>query len=398
MVKKLVSFFFLMSVMTIVYHVIDVNGFDTAYQNDFLVSFTKQEMNHMKSLGLSEVEIALLSAEEKNRYLNISTQHLTYSEVYYETKLITLLNGEIVIEDREVDEQEAISIINRIAEQEAMRETSKSSPNPTQMRINNCEIDTICDVNDVGGGGGDGTSPPVRGENETAMKKLKVYQTYNTNTKKVFFRVTLEWKTVPSTRLNDLIAIQHNSQWQIDKTTVNGNQRPVFYGKQIYRWTQYDSWIYRATGGLNERSHQYKAFNYNNSNISNYSGDTMYGILMSPNLKNDEVYYYKNQDATEGSPYHDPNKPDQTTRNIYKGYKVTDFIITLEGTFHKTIQGVLTAPFNGVYRHLTRQWEFNWGAISITYLAPYISVAGNVFGLITYYDEPIAKTIEIDSQ
>jgi len=297
------------------------------YVNERGVSFEKEELEHLEKFGISDLELRVLTEDEKTKYLSFEGDKIKKESYYLKSIRIKNADGNYSYEEEIISEEEAISYVTR----------------------------TVPELIE-GGGSGPLWGPTYESSDNTdlSVRKLTISCSYNYTTDKMFVKATLEWYDLPDDRGWDLIGIGYTgNEWYIETVnTFNPDlnvyvQTAKFKGKQIYEWTEFD-FAYHPDYILNVSTIQ---IDYDEENFEYYTPNYINGIVLKQNLKDNEIEW----------------------QNPAHGGLVSDLVLTLEADIDN-IGNNDNGIFYASYLHQESYTTINIGDASFTPTPPFISV------------------------
>lgn len=209
-------------------------------------------------------------------------------------------------------------------------------------------------------------------------KKLETYiTTYIENSSvKAFVRQKVVWNDVPSKRYSDILTVRYLDNMSLE--TINGNANVSM--SISYKLIKYSKtgWKHKNPKYKERTSVLNKTENYNGENHDMYNHALGKYFAFKFNLQNDTY--------TNGS-----------SSRYYMIYKNTysDFNITMESNFISNYSNLTGTSFQSHYIHQVGDGNIDWGKITFTSTAPYITYQTSFWVNDPSFDSPLFNDFSV---
>ena len=346
----------------------DVSPIQGYYCNANNIQMSKNQYEQLITMGFDESEISTMDKEKFNKLTSmeiiktekevavleddspveiIGNQASTFNENYSDSKLIE----NVVYSDSELLEQCGLN------QQEMDLLSEKYSDDTTEEEIPYTQTSDETTSS---------TYSYVANENEKqyvtsdATKTMTTYVSYVKvgNEYKIYVKQNVNWTSVPSNRFSDILAINYTDNVRVGET----NGYP-----DVEMHLKYTKSVYSKTGWRHKRPKYTERKTTTNEDLK-FLGDSQSAY----NHKVGDYFAFKfdlpKNTSTNGS-----------SQRYFLIKKVTysNFQISMESTFDTNFSNLTGTEMQSHYVHQTGSGKIDWGKLTFTTSAPYISYSTN---------------------
>lgn len=311
-----------------------------AYINENGVKIFKKDYEKLVTLGFDDREILQFNQQEYDFYIEKNIDFVKKERYFIETNT-TEVNGKVVTSQTLMNENQFYQKVNEEARSEST----------------NLEK-----------GGGMQKNASGSTSSTSGFMVLTVTATYDGcqgPTGEVFVKANLEWTSVPTQRMGDLLAITFSPNLYLKRSDVYGGNKPDFFTRMFYTFQTIS--LNPLTLGYDETFEQ-RTFFISPNHTSDYKESSNYiASQVQLPLDNPHLYY---------------------SECVY------DFLITTECTLVPYTSNLSQASVGAVYVHQYGFGYFEWDRVNFYLNSPYFSYTNSIIINVPEYMDPVVGTIQ----